>query len=267
MSRQFKYQLLGENDEDPGYEVLALCREEEHYFLDPQPAARERYELLGCAPEGRLREAVAQARKGGSAPVGLLITLPLDRHGEPTADPFDAWYLGNVRVLDVRPSARDLSLLDIAVEGLLECWDAGDEAQSDIPEKPPLSPGFRLIDRDDELWGTCREVALVGEKQPGLEDAPLRLLGCEPLSGRGPAGAPLDDLRRNPRLLRRGEGQRRPRLILRNPWTAAPSASTAVPATTEETGRANASTAHPASPRTARVRPEPSVHAEALAIA
>ncbi|WP_302061455.1 hypothetical protein [Streptomyces sp. A3M-1-3] len=43
MSPQFRYQLLGETDEDPGYEVLALCREAEDYFVDPQPAARERY--------------------------------------------------------------------------------------------------------------------------------------------------------------------------------------------------------------------------------
>ncbi|MEV6650276.1 hypothetical protein [Streptomyces sp. NPDC051219] len=172
MSRQLKYRLLGETDEDQGYEVLALCHEAEDYFLDPRPAARERYELLGCAPEGRLREAVAQARKDGSAPLGLLVTLPLDRHGEPSDDPFDAWYLGDVQVLDVRPGAGDPTLLDIAVEGLLECWDAGHEAQSDIPEKPPLSPGFRLTDRDDESWGTCGDVILVGEKQPAPEEAP-----------------------------------------------------------------------------------------------
>jgi hypothetical protein len=33
---------------------------------------RERYELLGCAPEGDLLNAVVQARSEGSAPQGFL---------------------------------------------------------------------------------------------------------------------------------------------------------------------------------------------------
>ncbi|WP_455352394.1 barstar family protein [Streptomyces sp. SYSU K217416] len=179
MTPQPRFQLLGETDD--GYEILALCREAEGYFADPRPAARERYELLGCAPRGRLREAVAQAQQDGSAPLGLLTTLPADRHGEPTdGHPDDYWYLGDVLVLGARPCAEDSTLVDITVEGLLECWDAGHEEQAEIPRKPAPSPGFCLTARDDEPWGTCREVALVGEKQPRPEDPPLRLLGCEP---------------------------------------------------------------------------------------
>lgn len=42
----------------------------EGLFADPPPPARERYELLGCAPEEEFRSAVARAHSDGPAHSG-----------------------------------------------------------------------------------------------------------------------------------------------------------------------------------------------------
>ncbi|MFM9369290.1 barstar family protein [Streptomyces sp. Da 82-17] len=157
-------------------DTWAHCGDVEGLFADPPPPPRERYELLGCAPEGELSAALALARSEGSAPLGLLTLELLDKAGRSVGE----WCLQDVRILGARRCARDLTLLDVTVEG------TPFPDQSDYPQRPPLSPGFRLC--GDEPWGTARELpwgtakdlACVYEEPPTQQDIAVRLLGCTP---------------------------------------------------------------------------------------
>ncbi|MGW0823377.1 barstar family protein [Streptomyces sp. NPDC002845] len=166
--------------EDGNEETWALCADAQDLFADPRPPARGTYELLGCAPEGELKTALSRARTEGSAPLGPLVLGILDKKGEQVGE----WCLEEVRVLGDRPCARDLSLLDITVEGA-----APDDNAYDYPQCPPLSPGYRLLGAADERLGTCRDLAYVREEHPEPVEPPLRLLGCTP---RGALRSALD---------------------------------------------------------------------------
>ncbi|MDI3407641.1 barstar family protein [Streptomyces cavernicola] len=154
----------------------ALCGDVEGLFADPPPPVRERYELLGCAPEGELSAAVALACSEGSAPIGPLTLELLDKAGRSVGE----WCLQDVRILGARRCARDLTLLDVSLEGT----PVPDEP--DYPQRPPLSPGFCLFgteprDTTRELpWGTARDLACVHEDPPTQQDTAVRLLGCTP---------------------------------------------------------------------------------------
>jgi len=181
-----KYVLLSYDEEaeftgEHGYEqTWALCEDAADLFADPPPPARGTYELLGCAPEGDLRTALARARADGSAPLGLLTLEPLDKAGGRDGE----WWLEDVRVVGDRLCARDLSLRDVTVEGR-----QSDDNPYDYPQCPPLSPGYRISGGDGEPWGGCRDLAHVQEDQPEPLGPPLRLLGCSP---RGALRAALD---------------------------------------------------------------------------
>ncbi|MEN8652129.1 hypothetical protein ABCR94_16345 [Streptomyces sp. 21So2-11] len=177
------FRITGESENgDEPEETLALCAEAEAYYVDLPPPVRDHYELRDCAPEGELARAAAQAQKDGTAPLGLLTVHALAHNGEPVEPLWDVWCLGNARVLSVRPSFADPTLVDITVEGSLDHWAAGVDEQPEVPEVPPLTQGFHLYGRDEESWGSCKQVALV-HKQPEPDPIPLRLRGCEP-SGR-----------------------------------------------------------------------------------
>ncbi|MCT9083093.1 barstar family protein [Streptomyces fulvoviolaceus] len=172
-----KYVLLSYDREaefegQDGYEeTWALCEDAGDLFADPPPPTPETYELLGCAPEGELRTALTRARAEGSAPLGSLTLEILDKSGTAVGE----WYLEDVRVLGDRPCARDLSLRDVTVEG-----SEPDDNPFGYPERPPLSPGFRLLGTQGEPQGTCRDLACVRQDRDEPLEPPLRLLGCSP---------------------------------------------------------------------------------------
>ncbi|KUM89100.1 MULTISPECIES: hypothetical protein [Streptomyces] len=69
---------------EEGYEeTWAWCEDAEGLFADPSPPLREVYDLLGCAPEGQLSEALTRRRAGGPVPLGSLTLEILDRTGRP----------------------------------------------------------------------------------------------------------------------------------------------------------------------------------------
>ncbi|MFE4668332.1 hypothetical protein ACFRI7_04060 [Streptomyces sp. NPDC056716] len=76
---------------------------------------------------------MARARTEGSAPLGPLTLEILDRHATAVGE----WYLEENRVLGARPCARNLSLLDLTVEG-----PSSEDTPGDHPQCPPLSPGL-----------------------------------------------------------------------------------------------------------------------------
>lgn len=172
-----KYVLLSydrqvEFEGHEGYEATwALCEDVTDLFADPPPPVRKTYELLGCAPEGALREALTQARATGSAPLGELILEILDKNGMVGGE----WYLEDVRVLGDRPCVRDLTLRDVTIEGA-----EADDNPDEYPTCPPLSPGYRLLATESGQYGTCRDLAHVREPQDAPAEPPVRLLGCSP---------------------------------------------------------------------------------------
>ena len=175
------YDEGAESTGEHGYEeTWALCEDAADLFADPPPPARGTYELLGCAPEGDLRTALARARAEGSAPLGPLTLETLDKGGGGEGE----WRLEDVRVVGDRPCARDLSLRDVTVEGR-----QSDDNLYDCPQCPPLSPGYRILGADGRPWGACRDLAHVQEDRPEQLEPPLRLLGCSP---RGALRAALD---------------------------------------------------------------------------
>jgi RNAse (barnase) inhibitor barstar len=175
------YDEGAESTGEHGYEeTWALCEDAADLFADPPPPVRETYELLGCAPEGELRTALARARADGSAPLGRLTLEPLDKTDWGEAE----WWLEDVRVVGDRPCARDLALRDVTVEGR-----PSDANPYDYPQRPPLSPGYRVLGADAEPWGSCRDLAHLHEDRPEELEPPLRLLGCSP---RGALRAALD---------------------------------------------------------------------------
>nr|WP_203614952.1 barstar family protein [Streptomyces sp. SID13726] len=166
------YDRQAEFEGEEGYEeTWALCEDAENLFADPPPPAREVYELLGCAPEGELDEALTRARAGGAASLGSLTLEILDRTGTAVGE----WQLDEVRVLGDRPCARDLKLRDITIEGT-----EPDHTPYDYPRRPPLSPGYRLLGPHGEPHGTCRDLVCVREAPDEPLEPPLRLLGCAP---------------------------------------------------------------------------------------
>lgn len=169
-----KYVLLSYDGEEGTDETWALCEDAADLFADPPPPARKTYELLGCAPEGALREALAHARATGSAPLGQLTLEILDKAGTVAGE----WFLEDVRVLGDRPGARAVPLRDITIE----CTEPDDpyDDPCDHPRRPPLSPGYRLLAPEGAPYGTCRDLARLGEPQDDPVEPPLRLLGCSP---------------------------------------------------------------------------------------
>lgn len=186
-----KYVLLSYDQEarlegeEPYEETWALCEDAEDLFADPPPPLREVHELLGCVPEGELAEALTRARAGGSVPLGFLTLEMLDKNGTSV----DEWELEDVRILDDRPCARDLTLRDITIEGT-----EPDRDSYDHPLRRQLSPGYRLLGVHGEPYGTCRDVACAHEVPDEPMEPPLRLLGCAP---RGGLRAALDAGKKN----------------------------------------------------------------------
>ncbi|MDT0485492.1 barstar family protein [Streptomyces doebereineriae] len=172
-----KYVLLSYDREaefegEEGYEeTWALCEDAEDLFADPPPPLRGVYELLGCAPQGRLCEALTRARAEGSAPLGTLTLEILDKTGAAVGE----WHLEEARLLGDRPCARDVTLRDVTIEGT-----EPDHNPYDYPRRPPLSPGYRLLGSHGEPHGTCRDLARVREIPDETMEPPLRLLGCSP---------------------------------------------------------------------------------------
>ncbi|MEU9715123.1 barstar family protein [Streptomyces sp. NPDC047976] len=157
MTAGIRFALRGEDEDHEEEQLWALCEDAENLFADPPEPVRRRYELLGCALDRPLRDAL-----------GYLEVAALDAHGEPH---WDGWYLEGVRVLESRPCARDRSLADLVVEGVRGREQAG------YPHRRPLSAGLRLTDADGGVLGHCRDLA---EVDPQEEPAPhgVRLLGC-----------------------------------------------------------------------------------------
>ncbi len=152
---------------------LALCAEIEGLFVDLPPRPRERFTLVGCAPDGALAE--------------LLDRLPVEALGTERAWLGDislaatpgslSWFgehLGDVVVLGRRPSLTMPQTVDVDLDGFVHVYD-----RTEAVVRPDVAE-FALLGRDDTPYGTCRDVSGVFREQAAPPVAQVRLLGCRP---------------------------------------------------------------------------------------
>ncbi|MET7397877.1 barstar family protein [Dactylosporangium sp. NPDC005572] len=147
--------LLLDDDEAP----LAECTDVDGLFADLPPRPRERFTLVGCAPEGALRE---RGRLGD-----LALTSP------------PSWFefLGDVAVLAHRPSAAVPGTVDVDLDGFVHVYD-----RTDAVVRPGGVTEFVLEGGAGEAYGTCRDVVGVFREQAPPPVPRVRLRGCRPFA-------------------------------------------------------------------------------------
>ncbi|MFD7325902.1 hypothetical protein ACFV9D_33315 [Streptomyces sp. NPDC059875] len=151
--------------------VWARCVEADGLFMDPS-AFRERVTLFGCAPTGRLLRA-AERCADAPVPFGELHLMVSDVDAE---DPYTHDYcaLGDVVVLDSRPSTEDPALVDLVVECVIT-------EQPPSYRKEPATADIALLNgTSGGPLGSCHRAGGVYGARPAPARRPVRLIGCEP---------------------------------------------------------------------------------------
>ncbi|BBC38898.1 hypothetical protein SGFS_101920 [Streptomyces graminofaciens] len=158
-----RFALVASADSPP----LAVCARVEGLFVDPPTRP---YELIGCAPAGRLAEAVSGSPDG--AELGDLWVMPVgDEHCPQGLERLFPWRLVDARMLGHRPNPADPALLDVVVAAAYD-W-------VEPPEDPYLGAGARLHDEREWLGAVQDVVRVVPADSAGDGDGTvLRLLGC-----------------------------------------------------------------------------------------
>lgn len=176
-----RWLLLGDVGFESFYEddiPLALCAEIEGLFVDLQPRPRERFTLVGCTPEDALADLLdrlpAKALGTEQAWLGdVWITAPAPPPGTPPS-----WWgedLGDVVVLAQRPNMTMPETVDIDLDGFVHVYD-----RTDAVERPGDVTDFILLGRDEQPYGTCRDVTGVFREHAAPPVPQVRLLGCRP---------------------------------------------------------------------------------------
>lgn len=148
-----------------------MCAGIDGLFVDPPPRGREQVTLLGCAPAGTLRDALARP---GTAPARL---HSLRLGPSPDDDPFkpDVVWLRDLRIIGHRRTDDDPALVDLTFDCVVE----RECPHEDPPEEPPEASSFDLH-VENEPVGTCLSTSGVYFARPELPDEPLTLVGCAP---------------------------------------------------------------------------------------
>jgi RNAse (barnase) inhibitor barstar len=146
-------------------ELWAKVAGVEGLFVDVAPPPREVLVLRGCAPTGRLAEALADV--GAQESLGFL-TVEVSETGG-----VEWWHLVDATVIAHTGNAADPSLVDIVVgAGVPDPdWCAG----------VPKSPQFKLFTDGDRPAGTCSGVEGLYRRPRVAARPPLMLVGCEPV--------------------------------------------------------------------------------------
>ncbi|SBT43585.1 barstar family protein [Micromonospora auratinigra] len=172
-----RWRLLGDVGFDSWYEdevPLGVCAEIDGLFVDLPPRPRERFTLLGCAPDGALADLLdrlpAEALGTDRAWLGdLALTEP---------EPSPSWsgeYLGDVVVLGHRPSRTRPGTVDVDLDGLLHVYD-----RTDAAVRPGAVTQFVLLGGDGTRYGVCQDVTGVFRERGAPPVPQVRLLGCRP---------------------------------------------------------------------------------------
>ncbi|MCP2323403.1 RNAse (barnase) inhibitor barstar [Hamadaea flava] len=178
-----RWLLLGDVGFDCTYEddiPLARCAEIEGLFVDQLPRPRERFTLVGCAPDGALANLLdrlpAEALGTERAWLGSVsVTEPAPPQGVAPS-----WWgedLGDVVVLAQRPNVSIPGTLDIDLDGFVHVYD-----RTDAVVRPSSVTEFVLRGPDEIPYGTCQDVTGVFREQAAPPVPQVRLLGCHPES-------------------------------------------------------------------------------------
>ncbi|MFD6752144.1 barstar family protein [Micromonospora gifhornensis] len=168
---------VGVYDSDEDDIPLALCAEIEGLFVDLPSRPRERFTLVGCAPEGALADLLdrlpVEALGTERAWLGdISLAAPT---GSPDTSP--SWFgehLGDVVVLGRRPSPTTPQTVDVDLDGFVHVYD-----RTDAVVRPDVAE-FVLLGGDEAPYGTCRDVTGVFREQAAPPVPRVRLLGCRP---------------------------------------------------------------------------------------
>ncbi|KKK04810.1 hypothetical protein LQ51_16855 [Micromonospora sp. HK10] len=173
--------LLGDVGFDSVYEddvPLAVCVEIEGLFVDLPPRPRERFTLVGCAPDGALADLLDRlpAEDLGTERAWLgdvAITEPAPSPG--ISPSWSGEDLGDVVVLGHRPSRARVGTVDIDLDGFVHVHN-----RTDALVRPGKVAEFVVLGGDGTGYGTCRDVSGVFREQAPPPVPQVRLLGCRP---------------------------------------------------------------------------------------
>ncbi|GAB3090451.1 barstar family protein [Micromonospora schwarzwaldensis] len=176
-----RWLLLGDVGFDRVYEddvPLAACAEIEGLFVDLPQRPRERFTLVGCAPDGAFADLLnrlpAAALGTEQAWLGdVAISAPAPSQG--MSPSWSGECLGDVLVLGQRPSRVGLGSVDIDLDGFVHVYD-----RTDAVVRPGNVAHFVLLGGDETPYGTCRDVSGVFREQAPPLVPRVRLLGCRP---------------------------------------------------------------------------------------
>lgn len=164
--------------QDADEDAVALCADIDGLFVDLPPRPRERFTLLGCAPDGALASVLGSVARGtaGSERAWLGNLWISAKPDDPAAQ--RGWIgeqLLDVIVLDNRPSQAAPGCVDIELEGLLGVYD-----RTDGVGRPDDVTGFVLSGPDDTRWGACADVTGVFREPAEPPVRHVTLVGCRP---------------------------------------------------------------------------------------
>ncbi|WP_422742731.1 barstar family protein [Micromonospora sp. WMMD754] len=157
---------------------LALCAEIDGLFVDLPPRPRERFTLVGCTAAGALADLLdrlpAEALGTDAAWLGdVSIAAPSPPPGTPPS-----WWgedLGDVVVLARRPSIARPGTVDVDLSGFVHVYD-----RTNAVVRPDEVIEFVIHGRDEQPYGTCRDVTGVFRDRAAPAVPQVRLLGCRP---------------------------------------------------------------------------------------
>ncbi|MEU0561223.1 barstar family protein [Dactylosporangium sp. NPDC006015] len=161
---------------------FGTCVDVEGMFGDAPPPLYERFVLVGCRPEGRLRAAVT-----AGAPDGDVGTVVLDeRHtaGDGTAcGPIEHRFscvhlLLDATVTGHRPSGGDPELVDVELTGLLHIAPGDASRYNGAPR--PAGRAFLLSGEDADPLGSCQDTLGLYRHRPEPEPGVVTWVGVQP---------------------------------------------------------------------------------------
>lgn len=157
---------------------MALCADIVGLFVDLPPRPRERFTLLGCAPDGALASMLYDRASRTAEPErAWLGNLWLSaRPDDPAAR--RGWIgeqLLDVTVLGHRPSQTSPEHVDIDLEGLVDVHD-----RTDGVARPDDVTGFVLSGPDEAPCGVCADITGLFREPAGPPVPRITLVGCRP---------------------------------------------------------------------------------------
>ncbi|WP_242892933.1 barstar family protein [Actinomadura litoris] len=161
----------------PGDDALGLCADIEGLFVDLPPRRRERFTLLGCAPDGALARILDAMDAGAAEPEGAWLG-DLELSAAPDSPAAWGWIgerLVDLTVMGRRPSPTSPDQVDIDLEGLVDVHDRTEEIC-----RPNDVTALVLTGSDGAPCGTCADITGMFRESAEPPVPHVTLVGCRP---------------------------------------------------------------------------------------